>query len=157
MTRKIIVIIITALFLVMGFANFSVTANSPPNLKIEGPKRAEDNSVEDYTFSATDPDGDRVHYWINLDNLNTPTWEGPYPSGKKIKKEVWLFGERNFIITFKAKDDNGSKTIEKTLTVTLHKNRLVIHNALFNDFIKLFTKMLPILQYFPLRLTDIFM
>ncbi len=63
-----------------------VDDNHPPNKpKIDGPKLGRPGTHE-WTFCATDPDGDNVSYQIDWDDGTYENWTDFYPSGEVITR-----------------------------------------------------------------------
>lgn len=59
--------------------------NEPPNKPtITGPKSGKPGVEYNFTFSATDPDGHNLYYYINWGDSSVEEWIGPYPSGEDV-------------------------------------------------------------------------
>ena len=101
----------------------------------------------EYTFNATDPDGDDVRYFIDWGDNNSE-WTGFNPSGTDvIVKHTWSV-DGTYNITVKAQDIYGLEGPERTLTVTIPRNKP--SNFKFNLFGRLFERfpnLFPILKY----------
>ncbi len=90
-------------------------SNSPPETPvIEGRRRVKNETVYDFTFSATDPDADDVYYYIVWGRgfIDEHKWIGPFASGEEIiLNHSWIYYEElsagDFTIFVKAKDSYG--------------------------------------------------
>ena len=122
--------------------------NSPPNApSITGETNGKAGTEYEYTFNATDPDGDDVKYFIDWGDNNTE-WTGYNPSGTEVKvKHTW--GEKgDYTITSKAKDIYDAEGPEGTLEVTMPKNKAFNFNfPLLNWLFERFPNAFPILRY----------
>jgi len=65
MYKKIICMGIVSMFMLTCFAAVSVVADRPNKPTIEGPTSGYTGVTYEYTFSATDPDGDEIGYYID--------------------------------------------------------------------------------------------
>ena len=76
----------------LNFQLFGQAAeNNPPEApNISGPIKGNTGVTYNFTFSATDPNGDDVYYWINWSDGTHTGWIGPYPSGQNVTvSHVW--------------------------------------------------------------------
>jgi hypothetical protein len=73
-----------------------------------------------YTFKSTDPEGDKLYYWIEwFENDSSAKWEGPYTSGKKIIRNHTWYEKGTYTIRAKAKDVFGAESDWGTLKVKI--------------------------------------
>jgi C1A family cysteine protease len=98
--------------------------NRPPQTpKLTGRKIGENGTSYRYTFSATDPDGDDVYYYLNWGDDywfgGAVGWMGPFKSGEKITLEKTWKEKGNYTVRVKAKDHYGAKSEWATLQVTM--------------------------------------
>jgi outer membrane protein assembly factor BamB len=99
--------------------------NSPPDKPtIDGVKYGQYFEEYDYSFSATDPDGTPIWYYIDWDDpySDNPGWIGPSPSGGKIVRTHW-WGRGTYIIRCKAKDPYGEEGPWGELKVIMPRNK----------------------------------
>ena len=63
-----------------------------------------------YIFSASDPEGDDIEYFIDWGDGKMFKWTGPYKSGEQvIKSHSWTY-EGNYTIRVKARDTYGAES-----------------------------------------------
>jgi len=104
----------------------------------------------EYTFNATDPEGDNVYYWIEwFEGDPSAEWEGPYASGEEITfNHIW-YEKGTYTIRAKAKDVYDAEGDWGTLEVTMPKNQQT-NNIWFLRFLERFSLLerllLPILN-----------
>jgi hypothetical protein len=99
------------------------TENQPPqDPTLRGKRFVKANTTYKYTFSATDPDGDNVYYYLNWGDTywdgGSVGWIGPYPSGQKITLEKTWKETGNYTVRIKAKDQYNTKSDWSTLKVS---------------------------------------
>ncbi len=77
----------------------------PPNKPtINGPATGTAGTTYEYTFIATDPNGDNVHYYIDWGDYNFEEWIGPYISGETVSVSHTWTAQGDYQIKAKAKD-----------------------------------------------------
>jgi hypothetical protein len=128
-------------------------SNDPPNQPIlNGPKRGKNSTAYDYTFSAIDPDGDDVHYYLVWgDTYWEGWWEGwigPYDSGEEVTLTNTWYEDGKYTVRVKAKDIYGAKSDWTSLEVSMPKNKAFVFNyPFFNWLLERFPNTFPILRY----------
>jgi C1A family cysteine protease len=100
------------------------TENHPPEKPtLTGRQRGKNGTAYSYTFSATDPDGDDVYYYLNWGDDywfgGAVGWIGPYKSGQDITLEKTWVEKGNYTVRVKAKDRYDAKSDWSTLEVTM--------------------------------------
>jgi hypothetical protein len=86
-----------------------MTENHPPNApKIKGKATPLPAKLYNYTFNATDPDGDNVSYEIEWGDGTNISWTEFYPSGEEIIRSHTYFITHTNIIKARAKDTQGA-------------------------------------------------
>lgn len=124
----------------------TVIAGNPPNApSIAGPTKGKVGNSYPYTFTSTDPDGDQVSYWVDWGDGTTPTWSAFQASGPPgyTKSHTWSLSG-TYSIKAKAKDIYGAESPEKTLSVSMPRNRAI--NNLFLNFLQNHLDWFPILR-----------
>ena len=89
--------------------------NHPPQTpSLLGAQIGKNETAYNYTFWATDPDGDDVYYYLNWGDDywfgGAVGWIGPYKSGEKVTLEKTWKDKGNFTVRVKAKDKYDSKS-----------------------------------------------
>ena len=91
------------------------TENHPPETPtLTGRQNGKNGTAYSYTFSATDPDGDDVYYYLNWGDDywfgGAVGWIGPYKSGQEITLEKTWVEKGNYTVRVKAKDQYDAKS-----------------------------------------------
>ena len=122
-------------------------ANNPPGVPdIDGPTNARAGEEYEYTFSAVDPDGDDVYYWILWgDNCPAVEWMGPYASGEEVTVSHIFQTPGDFTIGAKAKDIYDAEGNWGYLDVAMPKNKAMT-NTFFLRFLQQFPNAFPVLR-----------
>ncbi len=123
-----------------------VIVNEPPNAPtITGQTSGKTGTEYEYSFKATDPDGDYISYFVEWGDNTSDGWTAYHASGADITlKHTWS-EEGTYNIIAKSKDMYGAEGPEGSLKVTMPKNRAF--NLNFNLLDWLFEQ-LPILEVF---------
>jgi hypothetical protein len=101
---------------------YASIAGEPPSAPvITGETNGAAGTSYDYDFTATDPDGDDVQYYIDWGDDNTE-WTSFAASGTPVTASHTWDEQGDYIITAKAKDINGLIGPEGTLPVTMPVN-----------------------------------
>jgi len=100
------------------------TENHPPDTPtLTGHQRGKNGTAYSYTFSATDPDGDDVYYYLNWGDDywfgGAVGWIGPYKSGQDVTLEKTWVEKGNYTVRVKAKDRYDAKSNWSTLEVAM--------------------------------------
>ena len=119
-------------------AGLPICNNSPPNEPIiKGPigwppGKGKPPGTYNYSFNATDPDGDNVSYTINWgDGAPDNNWSDYYRSGKEVIFSHTYKIRGTFLIEAKAKDIHGAVGPIGTLEVEIIKGRQIINLPFF--------------------------
>jgi hypothetical protein len=85
---------------------FTTGVNQPPTAPtITGPSRGKIKVEHNFTFYATDPEGDDVYYYVDWGDQTNTGWIGPYASGEEItQSHTWSINKKTFNISARAKD-----------------------------------------------------
>ena len=105
--------------------------STPPNPPtITGPPSGKPGIEYEYTFVSTDPEEDKISYYIDWgDNTNTG-WTRTLPSGEYYNSSHTWSEEGNYTIKAKASDNYGFESSWETLTITMLKSK-TMNTALF--------------------------
>ena len=128
----------------MCFKTYGIDNLSPEAPIIDGTANGKAGTSYDYDFTATDPDGDDVKYFIDWGDGNTE-WTGFSASGTPVTVSHTWAEKDTYTITAMAQDEHGLEGPEGTLEVSMPKNYNI--NLLFLRFLEQHPHMLPILRY----------
>ena len=124
------------------------TSQPPDTPIIDGPTEGRPNIDYDYTFVATDPEGDDIFYLIGWGDKEIIYIYGPYPSGEEITLSYNWSEKGTFTISAKAKDIFDAESNWAYLDVTMPKNKPFIFNfPLLNWLFERFPNIYPVLRY----------
>ncbi|UCF49139.1 MAG: hypothetical protein JSU91_05165 [Thermoplasmatales archaeon] len=119
---------------------FIINNNHPIEPDINGPNNGIIRTEYEYKFSAEDPDGEKIYYFIDWGDDSNSGWLGPYSSGLDIiLSHKWNIGG-NYIIQARVKDTNNLLSPWNTLEVNIPKNQ---QSRIFN-----WLESYPLLLYF---------
>jgi hypothetical protein len=83
----------------------SLIPSEPPGQPIiSGPSTGIEEEEYEFIFSATDPEGDNVYYYVDWGDETGGSWIGPYESGEEATITHSWSDEGNYEIQAKAKD-----------------------------------------------------
>ena len=128
-------------------AGYPTIGNRPPDTPtITGPTSGKAETEYEYNFTATDPDGDDVYYYIDWGDETFSDWFGSFPSGKAIA-DLHIWDEQgSYNISVKAKDIYGAESEwSDPLSISMPKNK-IISNSLFQWFLERFPLLARLLQ-----------
>ena len=136
------------MILIIPIFSITVIANEPPNAPIiTGPTSGKVGKVYEYNFSAIDPDGHDVFFWIEWEPACTGCkWVGPYKSGEIAKINYSWSSSGTYLIRATAKDIHDEEGPIGTLQVIMSRNKnskLFLFYQLFDVFPNAF----PILRF----------
>jgi len=119
--------------------------NKPPDKPtINGPINGRAGKKYDYTFSAIDPDGNDVYFFIRWGDGYENRWVGPYSSGEEITFSHTYEEKGEYIIQAKAKDTYiDFESDWAALGISMPKNKII--NP-FERFLENHPYMFPILR-----------
>jgi hypothetical protein len=104
--------------------------NTPPNKpEIAGPRKGKVGKSYDYTFSATDPDGDDIWYHIGWGDKEIIYIYGPFPSGEELKLNYTWVDKGIYVISCWVRDVYDEESETANLEVTIARSR-IFQNAL---------------------------
>lgn len=85
--------------------------NAAPEIQIiDGPTSGKPGESYEYTFIASDSNGDRILYFIDWGDNTTSGWIGPFLPGVELKKEHTWSEKGLYIVKAKAKDHHGAES-----------------------------------------------
>jgi predicted secreted protein len=112
--------------------------NIPPNKPdVDGPRKGKAGKSYDYTFTATDPDGDDIWYHIGWGDKEIIYIYGPFPSGEELKLNYTWVEKGSYVISCWARDNYDEESETATLEVTMPRIRILQNpfvNWLFQGF-----------------------
>jgi hypothetical protein len=122
--------------------------NHPPSQPvITGPSRGKAGTSYTYYFTAADPDGNNVFYFIDWYDGSTSGWLGPYPSGEEIDaSHVWN-NKGDYFIKVKAKDIFGVESGWANLLIHMPLSYEQPHFRFFDWLFKQFPYAFSIFRY----------
>ena len=131
----------------MCFMTYGRNNTKPEPPIIDGPTSGKAGTAYDYIFTAIDPDGDDVEYFIDWGDGDTE-WTGFSASGTPvIVSHTWVEKD-TYTITAYAQDEYGLEGPEGTLEVTMPKNKPFNFNfPLLSWLFERFPNAFPILRY----------
>jgi agmatine deiminase len=125
--------------------------NDPPNPPvIDGPAVGIAGNPYTYTFTATDPNGDDVSYYIKWDDGEITDWTSYQASGTAFYDNHTWSTKRKFTIEAKVKDTSGVESDWAKYTVTMPRYKL--KNNFLSDFLNNHPNIFPLLQILLKRL-----
>ena len=120
-------------------------SGEPPEAPdIAGPASGNAGTPYDYDFTAIDPDGDNVKYYIDWGD-ETNEWTEFAASNTPVTVSHTWAEQGDYVITAYAQDSNGMDGPESTLPITMPRNRA--YNSLFLQFLQNHPNILPIIRY----------
>jgi parallel beta-helix repeat protein len=126
---------------------FTIKANQPPNPPtITGPAKGKVGVATDYNFTAIDPDGDEVYYFIDWGDNTNSSWIGPYSSGDQITKSHTWTKKGTYDIKAKAKDIYGNESDWATLSVKMPYSYNIPFLSFWEKLFERFPHAFPILR-----------
>ena len=147
MRRKIIVLVVSMLFLLVATAT-NVSANSPPETpEIHGSPTGSAGSKYTIEVCTTDPDGDDVYFCIDWGDDSGEQCLGPYSSDSCIQLDHTYDSDGSYTIQVKARDTNDAESGWETFSVSMPKSK-VKNNILFIIFERILEKFPIIAQIF---------
>ena len=124
-----------------GTFEVTIIDNHPPGEpEICGQTRPIVGVEYEYTFNATDPDGDDVSYYIDWGDDTSTGWIGPFPSGVPIHCSHAWYEKVNYLLRCKAKDIWNCESDWSSLIIWRSKNQLSQ-----NIWLQLLCEKLPLL------------
>lgn len=113
--------------------------NEKPNRpSISGPKQGMDRTWYDYTFSATDPEGDDLYYYIDWGDGFIDEWLGPFSSGEDITINHLFYFKDIYKIRVKVKDIYGTVSDWESFRVGVPEYRSNHDSSLFRYLVNFF-------------------
>jgi hypothetical protein len=114
------------------------TNQAPDAPDIDGPTSGEAGTEYDYTFVATDSDGDDLYYYIDWGDTWAESWIGPYSSGEEVIVSHTYHEEGTYIIKAKVKDTSEVESEWGTLEVNIPRTKNI-----YNSFIQVLLEKFP--------------
>ena len=121
----------------------------PPDIK--GPIREKAGVTVNYNFSAVDPEGDDLYYFIKWGDNTNIGWIGPYPTGEVITLSHNWSIKGDYLLKAKVKDIYDNESDWSTLDLSMSKNREISYPLL--DFLEKYTHIFPLFRQIILRIS----
>ena len=127
------------------FVTYGIDNTPPTTPIIAGPTWGKFGKEYKYTFVSTDPDGDKVYYYIDWGDGKYTDWRGPYNSGKQVTLSHTWNENGTYTIRAKAKDVHDIGSEWGTLEISMPKtcSTVSLLQKLNEWFISLFEKTMP--------------
>jgi len=126
---------------------FNTGENDPPDAPtIDGLTSVTAEEKYYYTFSAVDPEGENVSYYVDWGDETTSNWTKYVPSGTEITLNHTWKEKGTYTIRARAKDTYDQEGDNSTLEVTVPKNKAFFNFNLFNWLFERFPNMFPIIR-----------
>jgi outer membrane protein assembly factor BamB len=129
--------------------------NAPNTPSITGITNGKIRTSYDYTFTAIDPNGDDVFYYISWGDGTSDGWLGPYDSSEEVKVNHTWNKKGTYVIQAQARDINDLKSDWGKLTVKMPKDKVFNFNYLLLKLVERFP-LLEKLFYFITKLLHFF-
>jgi hypothetical protein len=127
---------------------FTTRMNNPPNIPtINGPAKGKIGVATTYNFTTTDPDGDKVYYFIDWGDQTNSSWIGPYPSGDEINQSHTWSKKGTYTIKAKAKDISGNESDWRTFSVKMPTSYNIPMLRFLDELFDRFPHIFPILRH----------
>jgi hypothetical protein len=123
-------------------SEFTLRYDNPepqPPPEIKGPTKGKTSVSFEYNFTAIDPEGDDLYYFIKWGDDTNTGWIGPYSTGE--------------VITLSHNWSNNSKYVLKAKVKDIHENE---SEWAFLEISMPKTKSFPLFNYFMLRIIQVF-
>jgi len=103
-----------------------IAEDQPPSTPtVDGPNRGKINTLYNYTFNSTDPEGDAITYLIEWGDSKNDTVSGE--SGEVVTVQHAWSSQGHYNIRAKAKDIYGAESGWGSLTVTMPKSKSILN------------------------------
>jgi|GEM_PF-4046445 len=104
----------------------NTNANYPPYAPtITGTSNGKPDTSYDYTFITTDPNEDKIHYYVDWGDNSKETLEGPYESGEPVTVSHTYTEKGTYNIKAKAIDQLETQSRWGTFEVSIAKNKAI--------------------------------
>jgi hypothetical protein len=108
-----------------------IPINNPPTVPtIDGPPSGKPDKEYEYTFNATDPNGDDIKYFIDWGDNTTYETDFNASGTDVMVKHAWS-EDGTYNITTKAQDIHGLNSSEGTLTVKIPRIKTTVYPLLY--------------------------
>jgi hypothetical protein len=125
---------------------FTTVENIPPGAPtIDGPPTGKVGQSYDFIFSAVDPEGQDVFYYVEWGDGYVKDWDGPHVSGGDVIIAHTYYVQGNFTIRVKAKDVLGAESEWTEFPITMPKDKANYY-SLFLSFLERFPLLQKLLQ-----------
>ncbi|UCF50431.1 MAG: hypothetical protein JSU91_02820 [Thermoplasmatales archaeon] len=133
-----------------GSAYIDITTpagNNPPNKPtIDGPTSGNAGTSYEYTFTATDPDGDDIKYYIKWGDGEITDWTVFQASGTTYSENHTWESEGTFTIEAKTMDQNDAESDWESFEVFIPRSRVYDKYNLFERLFERFPLLIKLLN-----------
>ena len=127
--------------------SFAVTNAPPSEPSISGPANGNKGTEYDYTFSATDPEGKSLFYYIDWGDGKSEQWVGPYSSSEPVTIGHTWIQKGTYQIQAKVMDEDNGVSYWGKYQVTMPKSNIIEHPFLWKIFERIMS-IFPIIKHF---------
>jgi len=125
-----------------------VLINLPPDAPlITGPAKGKVGTPYIYNFTAIDPEGNEMYYFIDWGDGTNSSWIGPYSSGIEIPKSHTWSKKGTYTIIAKAKDIYGNEGDWGALSLTMPYSYDIPLIQFWEKLLERFPNAFPILRH----------
>lgn len=123
----------------------TIVENHPPNIpKIDGPTWRRPGAYN-YTFNATDPDGDNLSFFIDWGDGTYDDWFGPYSSNEVVVRSHTFSKVGTYTIKVKAKDIYDAEGDWGTMPIRIPTDLMI--PPFFYRLLERFPQVFSLLRY----------
>lgn len=131
-------------------------SNAPPQKPlIQGKSKANHLKRQTYNFTAIDPEGNDLYYYIDWGDGSSEEWIGPFMSGETISVKHRWDDSGDYKIRAKTKDVFNDESSWSTIEIQLSKTKIslnqplnIIFNLIKERFPMIFTILTSVLNYY---------
>lgn len=125
----------------------SAAVNNPPNQPvITGKTNGKIETDYTYNFTATDPDGNQIYYYVEWGDNTSTGWLGPHDSGYLLSQTHQWAEKGTYAIKAKVKDIHGLESAWTTLNVVMPKSSAINNFPFIQWLFERFPHAFPLLR-----------
>jgi hypothetical protein len=127
--------------------NFTVENLPPADLTITGPSSGKPGILYNYSFVASDPEQQYIHYYIDWGDESSTDWIGPKKSGSTQKIDHSWAKKGTYSVRIKAKDLFGAESDWVTLSVKIPCSYNIPFQPFWERLFERFPHAFPLLRH----------